>query len=689
MEKLIYIDRSNLNKNKSIGVLMLLCGLTAIAEIWTIVSTFNIATSVSEIFSGGIVDGFKYFWNKVTEALLISDGMVFKGLSGAASSCGAFLLLLMLIFWIILAVIFKSKNKYLLFVIFLAPLLIIIFTSLEPSVNSFLFLILMAIMDFVFMTRHKKVSLLNGIFVGSLILIILVAMASPMSAKIFSKPQSLVMLDEKIEQFREEIKYGKSPLGAGNLEIEKRSVDKNKTTLEITMTKPQSIYLRGYIGEVYKGNSWENLPYGEYRESKNLIYWLGRNGFNGIGQITQIDELVSSKSIENKITVNVKEGYKKYAYIPYEIKKYEKRQINWYNGYLTSDKRDKLDEYTYISGPNSVKKWTELSAKFFTKMKNDKDETYLKNESYFNEFVYDNYTYLSNNDYKLLKNYIGDKGNQSKGHIEYKRAIKKVRKYLDDKILYTENPRLVKDNKKVNILERFFETNKGYDVHYATAATLMFRYYGIPARYVEGYLVTPTDVKNAKAGETIKIPEKNIHSWTEIYIDGIGFVPIEVTPNYRNIMQEADMKIGLENESINKKFDHSKNNIKKQKAVKKSKVMSPRKVQIALIVSFIFLALLMLLLIYLACKIVKKGLIVFKRERLFKKGDSKIAVAAILGYMDEKGYEVPNNMRMIGNKGAYSNEPITEEERKEMYDQFKMIKKETRSHGGKFKMDKK
>ena len=46
-------------------------------------------------------------------------------------------------------------------------------------------------------------------------------------------------------------------------------------------------------------------------------------------------------------------------------------------------------------------------------------------------------------------------------------------------------------------------------------------------------------------------------------------------------------------------------------------------------------------------------------------------------------------MRMIGNKGAYSNEPITEEERKEMYDQFKMIKKETRSHGGKFKMDKK
>lgn len=30
-------------------------------------------------------------------------------------------------------------------------------------------------------------------------------------------------------------------------------------------------------------------------------------------------------------------------------------------------------------------------------------------------------------------------------------------------------------------------TRKGYSVHYATAAAMMFRYYGIPARYVEGF----------------------------------------------------------------------------------------------------------------------------------------------------------------------------------------------------------
>ena len=66
-------------------------------------------------------------------------------------------------------------------------------------------------------------------------------------------------------------------------------------------------------------------------------------------------------------------------------------------------------------------------------------------------------------------------------------------------------------------------------MHYATAATLMFRYYGIPARYVEGYLITPDDIQNAKPDEAIDIPAGNGHAWTEIYIDGLGWVPIEVT----------------------------------------------------------------------------------------------------------------------------------------------------------------
>ena len=112
-------------------------------------------------------------------------------------------------------------------------------------------------------------------------------------------------------------------------------------------------------------------------------------------------------------------------------------------------------------------------------------------------------------------------------------------------------------------MNSFFSEGKGYDVHYATAATLMFRYYGIPARYVEGYLVTSDDVKGAEKGETIEISQKNIHAWTEIYVDGIGFVPIETCSEYYNLMPEADLTVGFENSSLSKEFKHEQNTASK------------------------------------------------------------------------------------------------------------------------------
>ena len=52
--------------------------------------------------------------------------------------------------------------------------------------------------------------------------------------------------------------------------------------------------------------------------------------------------------------------------------------------------------------------------------------------------------------------------------------------------IYTED--LKEDGDEAgSMLETFFSSKKGYDVHFATAAVLMFRYYGIPARYAEGY----------------------------------------------------------------------------------------------------------------------------------------------------------------------------------------------------------
>ncbi len=76
-----------------------------------------------------------------------------------------------------------------------------------------------------------------------------------------------------------------------------------------------------------------------------------------------------------------------------------------------------------------------------------------------------------------------------------------------------------------------FEQHKGYCIHFASAATLLLRMYGIPARFASGYLVLPSDFKeNGDRTWTASVTDERAHAWTEIFGDNIGFTPLEATP---------------------------------------------------------------------------------------------------------------------------------------------------------------
>ena len=68
------------------------------------------------------------------------------------------------------------------------------------------------------------------------------------------------------------------------------------------------------------------------------------------------------------------------------------------------------------------------------------------------------------------------------------------------------------------------ESDTGYCIHFASAATVLLRAADIPARYVTGYLV------NARADDSVSVTQSNAHAWVECYIDGVGWVPLEPTP---------------------------------------------------------------------------------------------------------------------------------------------------------------
>ena len=68
------------------------------------------------------------------------------------------------------------------------------------------------------------------------------------------------------------------------------------------------------------------------------------------------------------------------------------------------------------------------------------------------------------------------------------------------------------------------EAETGYCVHYATAAVVLLRANGIPARYVEGYAV------QVQAGKTTTVRELHAHAWAEYYVNGVGWLVLEATP---------------------------------------------------------------------------------------------------------------------------------------------------------------
>ena len=218
-------------------------------------------------------------------------------------------------------------------------------------------------------------------------------------------------------------------------------------------------------------------------------------------------------------------------------------------------------------------------------------------------------------------------------------------------------------------------------MHFATAATLLFRYFGIPARYVEGYLITPEDASRIVSGEWFSVPRERVHAWTEIYIDGIGFVPLEVTPEFYGVMNEADMETGISNNMLLKEFqqryDREQSDETEEIEIQETEKKNDKAGKILTAILLILFGLFLLWLLWLLLsRIIKKGKEAADRRKVFLRSEPKTAVAAIYGYMEQQGLTPGEEVIALGNEAAYSRKNLSEEDRKKMLNALKQLKKE-------------
>lgn len=127
-----------------------------------------------------------------------------------------------------------------------------------------------------------------------------------------------------------------------------------------------------------------------------------------------------------------------------------------------------------------------------------------------------------------------------------------VQNYLSKNMTYTLAP--PKNDSGLDNASFFLkESKQGYCMHFATTGALLLAQMGVPVRYAEGYVITKDNYLQAVTsdlfGEMIEVEEDfsaeikdyshimytvpvygaNAHAWVEVYLMGIGWVPVEMT----------------------------------------------------------------------------------------------------------------------------------------------------------------
>lgn len=343
-----------------------------------------------------------------------------------------------------------------------------------------------------------------------------------------------------VDRFREDVKqtvhtvrYGEDILPQGDIKLaDKLNKNGSQKVLKIHTEQEKSLYFRGFVGGKYENGVWKRLPDSAYSgDYSGVLDWLAEKNFNPLTQLADYYNLSKGKDIpkRNRVQVSVLNASRYYLYTPVSIQKlhiekYSNQKDTRFvpSGFFGSSFYS-VDEYS-SSNPAELtvrKRWV-------TNPKTKEQQNYIEAETVYREFVYRNYTTANSELEPLLKSVFW-KDYSSKQEGVYS-ALCQVRDKLKSIAELDKSPKAAPDGQDPI---RYFLTKskKGNSVLYASAAVQALRCYGIPSRYVEGYYISSDDVSKGNKGN-VTLTGNNAHAWVEVYFDGIGWLPVDVTPGY-------------------------------------------------------------------------------------------------------------------------------------------------------------
>lgn len=352
-------------------------------------------------------------------------------------------------------------------------------------------------------------------------------------------------LGESAREWLHQLRYERedSVLPEGDLSQAWEKPAGSDTRLVVTMEQPEALYLRGFTGDVLENSRWSAFSRETLAEHSDLIYWLHRAGFDPRSQLWTAVQTMEALPETQTITIENIGGCSAWVYIPCGLAgagEQVQDVLSLESSALSARGWNGARQYT-LQVLTQPEKTAHRVVEYYQNHR-DAGQDYLSAEGSWRAFLTEQSLAVPQEALTLLKPLL-DQCCEAYGDpssLTPEEAQRSTLAFLDTYVTKREadGPALPLD-----------DTMQGTEYQTATLTVLALRYYGIPARYAEGFVLTEAQAQKAQPGEPILLDDTCAHPWAEVYQDGAGWLPLELTPGYTllldTISQETQQQTGL------------------------------------------------------------------------------------------------------------------------------------------------
>lgn len=311
--------------------------------------------------------------------------------------------------------------------------------------------------------------------------------------------------------------YKGGGISKGELESLTSFKPSGEKAMEVIVTEQptSAVYLKGYVGSTYTGSEWKELgtlefvdmisPIGGGDERRELMSETFR----------RITEGTDTTSIE-QMEIVLENASSEFGYSPYYAE-------------ITEDYDVYLDAYVK-GGWGKTREYSYISQKFFQNLwlSSISDELAEASDLWiqYQDFVKE--TYIES--YPELEELSDLCSTLDKDSADV--VAEEINDLFRWNYRYSREPGEMPED--MDFAEGFlFKKKVGFCVHFATSATLIYRMCGIPARYVEGYMIS-ADQFEPQGDGTFKavVTDSSAHAWCETFDKEYGWQVREHTLSY-------------------------------------------------------------------------------------------------------------------------------------------------------------